>query len=87
MMLEVIACPLTSIDMAIERAAMIATILEIIRVYCKSDRGHETIAPFLTVRMRTASNHGPRACPHPRFHFWSSGSTVTVKARVERSMI
>jgi hypothetical protein len=33
---------------------MIATIVEIIRVYGKSDRRHETITPFLTVRMRTA---------------------------------
>ena len=33
---------------------MIATIVEIIRVYGKSDRRHETIAPFLPVQMRTA---------------------------------
>jgi hypothetical protein len=33
---------------------MIATIVDIIRVYGKSDRRHETIAPFLPVRMRTA---------------------------------
>jgi hypothetical protein len=32
---------------------MIATIVEVIRVYGKSDRRHETIAPILTVRMRT----------------------------------
>jgi hypothetical protein len=66
---------------------MIETIVEIIRVYGKLERRHETITPFLTVRMRTAPNHGPRACPHPRFYFWSSGATVAVKARAERSMI
>jgi len=33
---------------------MIATIVEIIRVYGKSDRRHGAIAPFLPVRMRTA---------------------------------
>jgi hypothetical protein len=32
---------------------MIATIAEPIRVYGKLDRRHETIAPFLTIRMRT----------------------------------
>jgi hypothetical protein len=54
MMLDVMTCPLTSIDLAVERAAMIATIVEIIRVYGKSDRRHGAIAPFLPVRMRTA---------------------------------
>ena len=32
---------------------MFAIIVEIIRVYGNSDRRHETIAPFLPVRMRT----------------------------------
>jgi hypothetical protein len=32
---------------------MIATIAEPIRVYGKLDRRHETIAPFLAIRMRT----------------------------------
>jgi hypothetical protein len=43
----------------VERAAMISAIVEIIRVYGKSDKRHETMAPFLTVRMRTAPNRGP----------------------------
>jgi hypothetical protein len=38
---------------------MIAAIVEIIRVYGKLDKRHEMMAPFLTVRMRTAPNRGP----------------------------
>jgi hypothetical protein len=53
MMLDVMACPLGSIDLPVERAAMIATIAETIRVYGKSDCRHGTIAPILIVRMRT----------------------------------
>jgi hypothetical protein len=37
MMLDVMASPLGSIDQSVERAAMIATIAETIRVYGKSD--------------------------------------------------
>jgi hypothetical protein len=53
MMLDVMACPLRSVDQSVDQVAMIATIAETIRVYRKSDRRHETIAPFLPVRMRT----------------------------------
>jgi hypothetical protein len=54
MMLDVMACPLTRIDLAVDWTATFAIIVEIIRVYDNSDRRHETIAPFLPVRMRTA---------------------------------
>ena len=40
-------------DQFVKRAAMIAAIAETIKMYGKFERRHETIAPFLPVRMRT----------------------------------
>jgi hypothetical protein len=54
MTLDVMAYPLRSVDLSVERAAMIAIIAETIRAYRKLERRHETLAPFLPGRMRTA---------------------------------
>ena len=52
MMLGVMACSLRRVDQFVKRAAMIAALAE--TMYGKFERRHETIAPFLPVRMRTA---------------------------------